>query len=187
MRYDILCFQMRIKKVIQVIIAIAHIVGSILAVLIIGLIFVFIASWEAERNQKHLLEDVSAKLGVVVDDLNNEELAPRILQFSSERFSSELLKNRLSDLCGVVRTLWGWLGWLLQIASLIGVVWFTITENLDNAVNAWFVVGIMLFFSVASIAFSFVCRLLTGRYPGEAKQARKAAADFLKMRRTVAI
>ena len=169
------------------IIAIAHIVGSMLAVFVIGLIFVFIGSWEAERHLERLREDVSATLAVAIDDLDNEELSSRILQFSFERYSSELLKNRLSDFCGVVRTIWGWLSWLLQVAFLIGVAWVAITKNLDEAVFAWFVVGIMLFFAFASIAFSLVCRLLTGRYPGEAKQSRKATAEYLKKRRAAVV
>jgi len=93
-----------------------------------------------------------------VDDLNNEELAPKLLQLSSERFSSDLLRNRISDLCGVVRTVWDWLSSLLQIAVLLGVVWYTITESLDTAVYAWFIVAIALFFWIASVVFSLVCR-----------------------------
>jgi hypothetical protein len=170
-----------------VIIAIAHIGGSILAIFLITLIFSFVLLWETERNRKQLLEDIAAKHSVTVDDLNNEELTPNVLQFSSERYSSELLKNRLSDLCGVVRTIWGWFGALLQIAFLVGIGWVAFTEDLDKAVFAWFVVGIMLFFAFVSIAFSFVCRLLTGRYPGEAKQSRKANAEFLKARRAAAV
>jgi apolipoprotein N-acyltransferase len=170
-----------------VIIAVAHIVGSVFAVFIIALIGVSIASWETERNHKHFFEDISAKFGVAVDELESEEMIPRIIQFSSERNSSELLKNRLSDFCGVVLTVWGWLGGLIEAAFFIRIVWLTITKNLDEAVFAWYVVGIMLFFAFVSVAFSLICRLLTGRYPGQAKEARKAIAELLKTRRAAAV
>lgn len=166
----------------ELLIAIAHIVGSILAVLVLGFFIMLIASWETDRNRKQALEETSIRLGVAVEDLDNEELTPKILQLSSERFSSELLRNRISDLLGVIRTMWGWLGSLLQVAVLLGVVWYTITDSLETAIYAWFIVGISLFFWIASVFFSLVCRLLTGRYPGEASQARKAVAQFLKNR-----
>jgi hypothetical protein len=83
----------------------------------------------------------------------------------------------------VIRTVWGWLGLLLQIAVLLGVIWYTFTESAETAVYAWFIVAISLFFWTASVVFSLVCRLLTGRYPGEAKQARKSVAEFLNARR----
>jgi hypothetical protein len=169
---------------IEILIALAHIIGSILAVLVLGLIIMLIAAWEASRNRKRALEEASIRLGVSVEELDNEELTPKVLQLSSERFSSELLRNRISDLCGIVRTLWGWLGSLMQIVVLIGAVWYTVTDSLDTAVYAWFIVGIGIFFWVASVIFSLLCHLLTGRYPGEAKQARKAMAQLREIRRT---
>jgi len=101
-----------------------------------------------------------------------------------ERFSSELLRNRLSDLCGLILTMWGWLSLLLQAAVLIGVVWYTFTDGTNTAVAAWFIVAIVLFFWITSVMFSLVCRVLTGRYPGQAKQARKMLAEFLKSQQT---
>jgi len=79
--------------------------------------------------------------------------------------------------------LWGWLGLLLEAAVLIGVVWYTITDNLDTAVFAWVIVAIALFFCITVVVVSLICRLLTGRDPGQAKLARKFMAEFLKSRR----
>src|SRR5262245_51192251 len=162
----------------ELLVAIGHIGGSILAVFVLGIMVMLIASWETERNRKQVLEETAIKLGVTVDDLDSEELAPKLLQLSSDRFSSELLRNRLSDLCGAIRTMWGWLGSLLEVAVLIGVIWYTFTESKETAVYAWFIVAISLFFWIASVVFSLICRLLTGRYPGQAKQARRSLAEF---------
>lgn len=164
----------------ELLIAIAHIVGAMMAVLVLGFITFLIASWEADRNRKHELEQASIKLGVSAGELDNEALIFKFLQLSPERFSSEFLRNRISDLCGVVRTLWSWLGSLLQAVVLIGVVWYTVTDNLQTAAYAWFSIAIALFFSIASVIFSLICLLLTGRYPGQAKQARKSMAEFLR-------
>lgn len=163
-------------------IAVGHILGSIAASVVFFFMVMLIASWELERNQKRRLLETAIKLGVTVDDLNSEELIPRLLQLSSERFSSDLIKNRVSDLFGVVRTVWGWLGSLLETGVLLGVIWYTITESLDTAVYAWCAVAIAIFFWLASVAFSLVCQFLTGLYPGEARQARKALGEFINLR-----
>ena len=160
--------------------AVAHILGSAVALSVLGLLLLFIASWEAERNQKRVLQEIAVKLGVSVEALNSEIFNDKILKISSERSSNELLGNRLSDLCGLVRTLWAWLGSLLQVVALGATIWFTVTDNLDNAVYAWFALGIAIFFWVSSVVFSLLCYFLTGRYPGEAKLARKGLAQFLE-------
>jgi len=165
----------------ETLIAIAHILGSLIAVVAFGFVVLLIAAWETDRNQKQVTEEMSVSLGVPVEDLDSEELAPKLLQLSSEKFSSELLRNRISDFCGLIRTLWGWLGTAAQAMVLIAVIWFTITDNTENAVYAWFVVGISIVFWIVSVIFSFICKLLTGRYPGQAKQARKAAAEWVKI------
>jgi hypothetical protein len=164
-----------------ILIAIAHILGSIIAVVIFWFVVILIASWETDRNQKRVAEELSVILGVKVEDLDRDEMAPKILDFSSKKFSSELFRNRLSDFCGLIRTLWGWLCTLTQLGVLLAVVWYTLTENSENAVYAWLIVGISVFFWLASVIFSLTCKLLTGRYPGEAKQARKAAAEWVKL------
>ena len=164
----------------QVLVAVGHIVGSILALLVLGFFLLLVAGWETERNTKRALEEMSLALGVPVNDLSKEELAPRLTRLLSERFSSELLRNRLSDLCGVVQTLWGWLGSVLQLIVLVAAAWYAATESSDRAVFAWFAVAVAVFFWIVSAVFSLTCRLLTGRYPGQAKQARKSLAETLK-------
>jgi hypothetical protein len=164
-------------------IAILHIGGATLATIAFGVIVLFVSSWEIEKNNKAELQDLAIKLGVAVEDLADEKLTSRVIELSSERFSNDRLSNRLSDLCGLLRTAWDCLGSLLQIGTFLGVVWFTITESLANAIFAWWIVGIGLFFWIVGVLFALACRLLTGRYPGQAKQARKATAEFLSIRR----
>jgi hypothetical protein len=165
-------------------IAIGHIIGSILATLALGAIVLVIAAWETRRNEKLRLEEMAIRVGVPVDDLGKQEFAPKLIEIASQRYSSDLLSNRLSDLCGVLRTLWDGIGSLLQIGVLLGIVWYTVTDSIINAAYAWFVPIMAIFFWLAGVIFALTCRLLTGRYPSEAKQARKAAAEYLKLRHT---
>lgn len=164
-------------------IAILHIVGAVLVTFVFGVIVLFISSWEIERNNRALLQDLAITLGVAVEDVTDEKHSSRIVELTSERFSNDRFGNRLSDLCGVVRTAWDWLGWLLQICTFLGIVWYTVTESLSNAINAWWIVAIGVFFWIAGVLFALTCRLLTGRYPGQAKKARKGVAEFLSARR----
>jgi hypothetical protein len=164
-------------------IALTHIVGAVIVVLAFGVGTLWVAGWEAERNQKKESEEIAIRLGVSVADLDDQELHPRLIQLSSERFSNELFRNRLSDLAGLIRTGWSWLGTLIQVIVFGTVVWQTFSDGPDNAVFAWFLVGISIFFWVASVTFSLVCRLLTGRYPGQANAARKSLAEFLRLNR----
>ena len=164
-------------------IAILHIAGAIFGTIALGVIVFLISSWEIERNNRAVTQDLSIRLGVAVEDLSDEKLSPRIVELTSERFSNDRFSNRFSDLCGAVRTVWDWLGSLLQIGTLVGVVWMTVTESLTNAVHAWWIVAIGVFFWIAGVLFALLCRLLTGRYPGQAKKARKGMAEFLSARR----
>lgn len=164
----------------EILIAIAHILGSIVALIIFGFVILLIAAWETDRVQKQVAEEVSVALGVRVEDLDSEELAPKLLKLSSEKFSTELFRNRISDFCGLIRTMWGWLGNLTQVLVLMAVVWYSISDSIENATYAWFVVGIAIAFWLTSVIFSLICKLLTGRYPGQAKETRKVAAEWVK-------
>lgn len=62
------------------------------------------------------------------------------------------------------------------------VCWQMYESGLQNAVYMWSVLAVAFFFWVMSVAFSFGCLLLTGRYPGEAKSARKSIAAFIEQR-----
>lgn len=164
----------------DILIAIAHILGSIITLLVFGFVVLLIGGWETGKIQKQAAEEASVTLGVSVNDLDKEENAPKLLKLSSEKFSSELFKNRISDFFGLIRTAWGWLSNIVQAVVLIAVIWYTFTDSTDNAVYAWFILGISVFSWLVSVIFSLTCKLLTGRYPGQAKAARKASAEWVK-------
>lgn len=162
--------------------AVVHVVGALAASFALSMFWLWVGAWEQGRVQKRRLQDASITLGVPVASLENEEHVARLLQYSSQRFSGDLLKNRLSDLCGLVRTAWGYFGSLLQLGVIGLVAWQMYEGGSGNAVYMWSILGIAIFFWLSSVVFSFACFLLTGRYPGEAKGARKAIATFIEQR-----
>ena len=159
---------------IIMLIAFAHVAGTIAVLTAFGLLLLWLGKWEAERNQQRVLREFATKLGLTLAELEADENLPKVIQASSERNSNELLRNRLSDLCGIIRTLWGWLGAILQYGTIGYVLWAMFSEGRENAPIAWVAVGIAVFFWVISVVFSFACYILTGRFPGEARAARKA-------------
>jgi len=165
------------------VIAIAHIGGSILTGMVLGVGVFLLGAWELRRNERKLLEELSLEIGIPVEELNREDVFARLIEVTSRRYSSELFRNRLSDLCGGVRTAWVWLGSILQLGIIAGVTWFAFTDNLQIAVCAWWIIAIQLVFWIISVGFSLLCRLLTGRYPGQAGGARKSLAELLSARR----
>ncbi len=166
-------------------IAIGHITGAFIVLSAFGLGVLMLAEWESERNRKAALQEMSLSLGIPVGELDNTEHQARIIEFAALRFSPELLRNRLSDLCGWVQTGWGWLGALLQAGVLLAVIWYTVTDDLSNSVYAWWIIAVFFFFWVSSVLFALTCKLLTGRFPSQARQARKMLAQVVEQQLTV--
>jgi large-conductance mechanosensitive channel len=154
-------------------IAVGHLIGSVIALILVGFATLMVTAWETERNKKKLIQEASVQLGIRAADFDNEEMTPRIIKFAADRYSNELFKNRLSDLGGFILIGWGWLGTLIQAGVLIGVAWTAFTDDLGTAVYAWTIIPIALVFWIIGICFSFFVLLLTNRYPGQARQARK--------------
>lgn len=166
----------------DILIAIGHISGAVIGSFILGLIILFIASWELERNGKRANEELALKLGIPVADLEDEEKskqhAPKIIEINMEKFSDELFKNRISDFLGIIHKASNGLSKILQVLLIIVVCWYTFTDDLGNAVYAWLINAIIILFFVANVVFSLFCKILTGRYPGQAKQAREAFVKY---------
>lgn len=54
-------------------IAIGHIVGAVVVLIVFGIGTLMLAGWEIERNQKTALQDASLALGIPVDHFDNTE------------------------------------------------------------------------------------------------------------------
>ena len=169
-------------RTMDILIAIGHIAGAVIASIILGLVILFISSWELERNKKIATGELALKLGISVSDLEDEDkieqLVPKIIEISMEKFSDELFKNRISDFLGIIRTAWNWLSNILQVILIIAVCWYTLTDDLGNAVYAWLINAIVIFFFIVGVVFALICKILTGRYPGQAKEARKSLVSY---------
>ncbi len=164
-------------------IATLHVIGALAVSFAFGMLVLVIGAWEQERVRKRRLQDLGIALGVPVTSLENEELTPRLMEYLSRRYSSELLRNRLADLCGMVRMAWGALSTIVQVVVIAVVGWQMYDSGSDVAVAMWSVPALALFFWLMSAAFSLVCLLFTGRYPGEPREARKSLTAYFDAQR----
>lgn len=164
----------------DIVLAFGHVLGAIVAVVAFGFGVALLGAWELQRNQKAATEELSISLGIPAERLDAPENFNRLVQFAAARFSSDRFQNRVSDFCWWVQAAWNLLSSLLQIGVLLGVIWYSFTDGPSNAVYAWWVVAIAVAFWVVSVAFAFACKLLTGRFPGQAKQVRKTFAKLMQ-------
>jgi hypothetical protein len=170
------------KNNMEILIGFAHIIGSIITYLMFGYVLMLMNTWSQDQALKQIAEEVSVTSGIKinVEDLDKEEHAPTLMKFYTEKFSSELFKNKMSDFFGVIRTLWSWQSTIVQFLILTIVIWYTITNSIDNAVYAWLLVGFSIFSWVINVFVTQSCKILTGRSPGEAKAGRKQADEWIK-------
>lgn len=164
----------------EIIIALGHLAGAVLASMLIGLLLAKLANQISKKMFEHGSAERTIKLGSGVAEFDYNKLSPAHLQYLSERYSSELLNNRLSDFIGVIQIIWGWGGFAAQVIVFCFVAWNTFADGLSNAVFAWSLIAISIFTWVVLYVISFICYLLTGRFPGEAKQQRSVVSETMK-------
>lgn len=155
-----------------VLVATAHIGGAIVATFVLGLFLSRgITALQAMRTRRWLGE-AALTLGVPVEELEAPTHFDALVKYSHARFTNELLRNRLSDFLGQTLRVSGWFGMLLQAALIAWVIYATVTESVSNAPYAWFALVLEVLFDAVALVVGFLCRLLTGRDPGQAKRAR---------------
>jgi len=162
----------------DIIFALFHILGSLITVLIVFLAIGEFAKWDYERNKKLEREELSLALNLKIDEIFLNKNMPRVIEYSTIKFSDELLRNRLSDFIGIIRSLFDWIGFLLMPIVFLAVIWFTVIENTDHAVFSWAVIGVAIFFFILTMLLSSICKLITGRFPGEAKAQRESLMSY---------
>lgn len=155
-------------------IAIGHIAGSVVTLVLMDLLFARAAAWVNGRVEKRSTRQLAFALAVSIDALQREEMAEPILQHRLKVYSDRLLRNRVSDLCGVLNSIWSCIG-----CATLGVIFFTvlfnaIAGNFEVAGKAWWMIPAQLFFWSVGIVLALGCRQITGRYPGEARQWRRS-------------
>jgi hypothetical protein len=161
-------------------VAVLHVVGAL--VVTVGFWAVVFVLFEVldKGRKKRFVQDISIALGVPESSLERPEIAPKLIEYMSTRFSSELFRNRLSDLCDTLIKAWHWVGFAIQVVTVGFVGLKLFTEGSEDAPVMWLVPVTAVFFTGAAATVALLCQALTGRYPGEAKRGRNALACLIE-------
>lgn len=161
--------------------AIVHIVGAIVATYYLLRAMKAAIDWEAKRTGQLQMAEFASKLGISEDECYTGEGQRRFIELLAERYSSDLLANRLSDFFNLAINVWGWFGALVITGVGGTILWRTIFENRDESAFFWVVPALTLFVIITAAAVNLLCRLLTGSPAGDGKIYRKLAADYYEM------
>jgi len=162
----------------EILIAVGHFVGVVIVWMLVGTCITFIGAKQLQNAIEAQESEFALRLGIPIDEIRDDKWAPKLMKALDERFTDELLTNRISDLCGTIVSISGGLVSLIMVLTFLGVGALTIMEDLSSAVFVWAVIGIQIIWLLAYIVFSYLCKILTGRYPGQAKNARKQMLKF---------
>ncbi len=160
-------------------VATAHIVGALVALFVLSTLLFLFGAWLDKLRAQRVMEQASLDLGVPQSELMSPAFEQKLIRYFGARYSDDLLKNRISDLVGFLLGAFNWIVLLLELAVLGFVVWFTFTEDQGNAIYAWLILPISIAAFIVALCVHFVCKLLTGRYPGQAKHVRKILAQSI--------
>jgi hypothetical protein len=161
--------------------ALLHVTGGLaLLAFLYWLILNLGSGWGERVKRNKNYEDFSMALRVPVNGLLRGQHTPELVQHLSGKYSSELLKNRLSDLWDKVLLVFDTLLHLGMIGGIGSILWQIDAKDPERAVEIWGVPAIFVFFKVIESATVVMCVLLTNRYPGEAKLWRKEVSKHIE-------
>lgn len=162
------------------IIATAHIVGSFVVSVLFLITKQNLASKFDTKSKRKAQNEMCLDLGISFtnEDLKNNQ--EKILNYLRLRYSSDLLTNRISDLCGTVLKITSFIMAIIEIITILSVLYYTVFESVDCSVFAWLLVGFHVAYTIFYLSFIAACKFLTNRYPNQARRSREMLFNFSK-------
>ena len=130
----------------------------------------------AERNSKDVMAIIISK-----NHLNENCSEKEMIEHTYNYYSSDRFSNRASDLIGSVMYTFYWLfNFIMSICFIATIVYLCYYSTYTNGGSyiLWIFVLIDILKYVSYFLLSNLTHLLTNRYPGEAKIARKNITLF---------
>ena len=156
---------------------ISHIVGVVVATWIVFCAQTVAIIWHFTRVDERNKAEITWKLGVSQreweDNVETGVFDGKTRGFLSEKYSNELLSNRVSDFCGVLLKVCSNCVNVIEIIVFLVVLWQSISGKRDEIVMLWVVPVLAVVWWVVAVVFQLTCSVLTGRFPGEAKARRE--------------
>lgn len=158
-------------------IAAGHIIGALIASVVLSTLLFFFGVWIDKLRAQRVMEQASLDLAVPLSELSSPSFEQSLIRYLGAKYSDDLLKNRISDLVGFLLSAFNWVVLLIELAILGFAVWLALAEDQSNAIYAWLVLPVSLIAFCVAMSVHFACKILTGRYPAQARHARKILAQ----------
>ncbi len=152
-----------------------HVFGAILALAVLALFTGWVhqmvtAGMEASDKTK-----ASKLTGIPIDDLENHSLKETLNSYNIQRSDPKLFANRISDLCGTLLSVFLLFSAFAQVIFIFLGAYFSVRHP-ELAPIAWASVATAVAAWIMSLVLTFLCRILSGRAPGQARVMRRTLA-----------
>jgi hypothetical protein len=157
-----------------------HVFGAFFISIFLGLGMQWFAEWERRRNEKIAASEAAIALNIPISQIDEPENQEGLTAYAIQKSSPELLANRLSDFCGLIQYLAVVVWWILQTIIFVTAAYLGFTESADQAAFAWLVPVFSIVVWIVLIMLGYTCKIITGRYPGQAKMMRKFISEKIE-------
>ncbi|HHR6170837.1 TPA: hypothetical protein ACS71B_000535 [Providencia alcalifaciens] len=142
-----------------------------------SILFIFFMFFCVKNEQEHIEnpERYWMERGFRADK-NNENYDDLFSEFSLDYYSSSHVKNRISDSFSSIIAFFN-----VVAIAIVGFIYIDIIPSGAKTIRFWAFIPQMflLLYFIFFMLMNGVCKVLTNRYPGEARRARKIDPYFL--------
>lgn len=160
--------------------AVFHILGVLLALAVVILVSGIIDSYFSQRRLERTLDIASVKLNVPRQSLRAGHHNAQISRYLADRYDADQLSNRISDVGRPAFLALEWFSYSAQLTVVIVAGYLAFTNDLSYAPFAWFALVIAVVLWALNVVASALLYVITGRVPGEARDARDLSVQLQK-------
>ena len=160
--------------------ALLHIAGTLVTLFVLMVVSGAVSEWRSQQRSRDVMVKAAIHLDVPLQELETGKHDKDLARFLAERFDTDRISNRLSDLFRPLVIVVEGISYVSQLGVVGVAAWRVFTVDPAYGVHAWFAVGIALFFLIVVAIVVAVCKLVTGRAPGEAKHGRAIAVSLTR-------
>lgn len=153
-------------------IAVFHIVSVIVVLIVVLLVSGLVDSYFSQKRFDRILETASVKLDLPRSGVFAGEYNEQIARYLADRYDVDRIANRISDVGRWAFLVIEWSSYAVQLSIVAIAGWFAFTKDPTYATAAWFALVAAIGFGVVNVVASSLLYLVTGRVPGEARDAR---------------
>ena len=160
--------------------AVVHIIGTLLTLTVFFFATVSLEAYRSRRRLEGVLETAALRLGLSRERVCDGAHEDQVIRYLADTYGTKHIANRFSDLCRPLTVTLEVLSYFSQITIVAFAVWITFTEGFSYTPVAWIALIVAACFWGLIMLTSAICYLVTGRRPGEARDARELVNNWAR-------